>query len=143
MALDIGGRRIGVALSDTLRLLANPLLTITVESRRLAIEQIVRLIATHQVTALVVGLPLTLNGEVGPQAEKVRKFVAELQPQLTIPIYESDERLTSVEAERMLSEQGVKPQDRRRRLDEIAAALILRDWLDVYAPPRRFLSEDE
>ena len=129
MALDLGGRRIGVALSDTTRLLASPLTTIRAEPQATAISRIATLIAHHEVADLVVGLPLTLSGEIGPQARVVQAFVDELRKSVTIPIHLVDERLTSVEAERMMLELGVKREQRRARIDEVAASLILRDFL--------------
>jgi putative Holliday junction resolvase len=132
MALDIGGRRIGVALSDPSRLLASPLTTLRAQPQSLAISQILALVAEHEVIDLVVGLPLTLNGEIGPQAQIVRVFIDELRRQVAIPVYEFDERLTSVEAERMMIEAGLKPQERRARIDEVAASIILRDFLESH-----------
>lgn len=131
MALDIGGRRIGVALSDTTRVLASPLTTLRAEPRATVIAQIAVLITRHEVADLVVGLPLTLSGEIGPQAEIVKGFVEDLRKQVTVPIHLHDERLTSVEAERIMSEMGLKREQRRARIDEMAASIILRDFLDA------------
>lgn len=130
MALDVGGRRIGVAMSDTTRVLASPLTTIRAQPRAGAIAQIVALIASHEVADLVVGLPLTLSGEIGPQAEVIKSFVAELERQVRIPIHLQDERLTTVEAERIMTELGMKREQRQARVDEVAASIILRDFLD-------------
>jgi putative Holliday junction resolvase len=129
MALDLGERRIGVALSDPTRVLASPLTTLRAEPRARAIAQIVELIAQHQVVLLVVGLPLTLSGEIGPQAQTVQNFVDDLRRAVTVPIRMFDERLTSVAAERMMIDMGVKPERRRARIDEVAASIILRDFL--------------
>jgi putative Holliday junction resolvase len=136
MALDVGGRRIGVATSDTLRFLASPLTTIKATPRNQAIAQIIKLITQHEITELVVGLPLTMSGEVGPQAEVVKAFVAELEPHVTIPISLFDERLTSVEAERVMIEMGLKAEQRKARIDEMAASIILRDFLDSHRSAR-------
>ncbi|NOK60359.1 MAG: Holliday junction resolvase RuvX [Chloroflexi bacterium AL-W] len=132
MAIDVGGRRIGVALSDTTRLLASPLTTVHVTAKVSRLQQITELIEQHEVTALVVGLPLTLSGEVGPQAEFVQTFVDELREHLTIPIHLVDERLTTVEAERLMVEMGVKRDRRREQIDAVAASIILRDFLGTY-----------
>lgn len=131
MALDLGGRRIGVALSDATRLLSSPLITLRAQPREAAMEQIAALIARHEVTALVVGLPLTLSGEIGPQAKLVQEFVEALRPRVSVAIHMVDERLTSVEAERMMVEMGIKREQRKARIDEVAASIILRDFLDV------------
>jgi putative Holliday junction resolvase len=130
MALDVGGRRIGVALSDTLRILASPLTTLDARPRAVALACISGLVDKHEVKVLVVGLPLTLSGEIGPQARLVQEFIEELRRLVVVPIYECDERLTSVEAERMMADAGVKPAERRARIDELAATIILRDYLE-------------
>lgn len=131
LALDIGSKRIGVALSDTTRLLASPLTTVRAEPRAAAYEQIAGLVDRHAVTQVVVGLPLTLSGEIGPQAQSVRAFVAELRKRVAVPVDEFDERLTSAEAERMMLDAGIKPAQRRMKIDEIAASIILRDYLEA------------
>jgi putative Holliday junction resolvase len=131
MALDIGGRRIGVALSDTGRVLASPLTTLRAEPRAAAIARIAALAAQHEVAAIVVGLPLTLSGEVGPQAQIVQTFADELRQAVAVPVHLFDERLTSVAAERMMIELGIKPDRRKARIDEVAAAIILQDFLDA------------
>jgi putative Holliday junction resolvase len=113
MALDVGERRIGVALSDPTRMLASPLTTIRAVPRSTALKRILTLIRDYQVTALVVGLPLTMNGDIGPQATLVQQFVDELRPLIDIPIFFVDERLTTVAAERMMIDLKIKPEQRR------------------------------
>lgn len=135
MALDVGGKRIGVAMSDTLRLLASPHSTIKAQPQASAIEKIAALVVQNEVIDLVVGLPLTLNGQVGPQAELIKRFVAELEQRVKVPIHLFDERLTSAEAERVMIEMGLKSEQRRARIDEMAASIILRDYLDSRRPP--------
>ena len=130
MALDIGGRRIGVALSDTTRVLASPLTTLRAEPRPAALAQIRALIAQHEVAELVVGLPLTLSGEIGPQAQLVQAFADELRQVVAVPVHMFDERLTSVAAERMMLDLGIKPERRKARIDEVAASIILQDFLE-------------
>jgi putative Holliday junction resolvase len=130
MALDVGERRIGVALSDPTRMLASPLTTIRAVPRSTAVKRILTLIRDYQVTALVVGLPLTMNGDIGPQATLVQQFVDELRPLIAIPIAFVDERLTTVAAERMMIDLKIKPEQRRARIDEMAASIILQDFLD-------------
>lgn len=130
MALDVGERRIGVALSDPTRMLASPLTTIRAVPRSTALKRILTLIRDYQVTALVVGLPLTMNGDIGPQPTLVQQFVDELRPLIDIPIFFVDERLTTVAAERMMIDLKIKPEQRRARIDEVAASIILQDFLD-------------
>ncbi len=101
------------------------------------------LIATMRVTELVVGLPLTMAGEQGTQAQQVLKFTDELQASLTIPVALFDERLTTVAAERMMLDLGMRPEQRKARIDEVAASIILQDFLDSRRGPARLLSESE
>ena len=131
MALDVGGRRIGIALSDATRTLASPLTTLRAEPRERAFAQIATLAARHEVAELVVGLPLTLNGEIGPQAQVVQRFVEELIRAVGLPVHMFDERLTTVAAERMMVDLGLKPEQRKARIDEVAASIILQDFLEV------------
>lgn len=135
MALDIGGRRIGVAVSDTTRVLALPLTTIPAVPRARAIKRIAELLDRNEVVELVIGLPLTLSGEIGPQAQEVQKFVEELRSSVTVPIHMFDERLTTVAAERMMIDMGVKPDQRKNRIDEVAASIILHDFLAAQGSP--------
>lgn len=130
MALDVGSKRIGVALSDASQFLASPLTTIKAEPQERTLAQIVQLLTLHDVELLVVGLPLTLSGEIGPQARSVEEFVEHLRERTVVPIVLRDERLTSAEAERMLIEAGLKPEKRKQQIDQVAAMLILQDYLD-------------
>jgi putative Holliday junction resolvase len=130
MALDVGGRRIGVALSDTTRVLASPLTTLRAEPRDRVLSEIAALVQRHEVAEVVVGLPLTLSGEIGPQAHAIQLFVERLKGVLTAPIHMFDERLTTVAAERMMVDLGMKPEQRKARIDEVAASIILQDFLD-------------
>ena len=130
MALDVGGRRIGVALSDTTRVLASPLTTLRAEPRDRALSEIAALVQRHEVVEVVVGLPLTLSGEIGPQAHAIQLFVERLKGVLTAPIHMFDERLTTVAAERMMVDLGMRPEQRKARIDEVAASIILQDFLD-------------
>src|SRR5215210_7386594 len=139
MALDMGERRIGVALSDTTRVLATPLTTVRAASRAAALKQIAALVVQHEAMVLVVGLPLTLNGEIGPQAQLVQAFVEELRQVVDVPIHLIDERLTSVAAERMMIDLGIKAEQRKARIDEVAASIILQDFLEA----QRERGEDE
>jgi putative Holliday junction resolvase len=130
MALDVGERRIGVAISDPTRLLATPHSTLHAQPRTVALARIAQLVRENEVAEIVVGLPLTLSGEVGPQAKLVLAFVDDLRGTLDLPLHTFDERLTSVEAERVMSELGLKPEQRKARIDQVAASLILQDFLD-------------
>jgi putative Holliday junction resolvase len=130
MALDVGGRRIGVALSDTTRVLASPLTTLRAEPRDRVLSEIAALVQRHEVAEVVVGLPLTLSGEIGPQAHLIQLFVERLKGVLATPIHMFDERLTTVAAERMMLDLGMKPEQRKARIDDVAASIILQDFHD-------------
>lgn len=130
LGLDVGERRIGVALSDALGRLATPLTTIGAVPRAQAIERIARLCAEHGASELVIGLPLTMRGEIGPQAAEVQRFGEALGQALKLPIHYFDERLTSAAAEQLLREMGVKPEKRKLQIDQVAASIILQDFLD-------------
>jgi len=141
LALDIGQRRIGVAAADDRIRVAIPVATITVEGD--PTDAIARLVQEQQADELVVGLPLSLTGALGPQAQRVQALVEALAARLSIRIHTWDERLTSVEADRRLA--GAKPRGRRRpgaagrasrqagRQDALAAAIILQTYLDSLA----------
>mgnify|MGYP005841134199 CR=1 FL=1 len=130
LGLDVGGRRIGVAISDYGGMIATPLTTLQATPRPRTLEQIAALVQEYEVNEIVVGLPLTLSGEIGPQAQLVQSFVTELEAVLHQSIQFFDERLTTVVAEQMLRDLGVRPEKRKARIDEVAAAIILQDYLD-------------
>lgn len=131
LALDVGERRIGVALSDPTRVLASPLTTLRAQPRARVLGEIAALVQRNEVAEVVVGLPLTLSGEIGPQALIIQAFAAELQQALAVPVHLLDERLTSVAAERMMIDLGLRPEQRKARIDEVAASIILQDFLDA------------
>lgn len=130
LALDVGERRIGVAMSDAEGRIASPLTTLQARPRARSIAQITALVQQHAVDEIVVGLPLTMRGEIGPQAQVVKSFVAELEAALGRSVCLFDERLTTFVAEQMLRDMGLKPEKRKARIDEIAASIILQDYLD-------------
>lgn len=130
LGLDVGERRIGVALSDASGRLATALTTIAATPHGQALAQLARLSAKYAVCEIVVGLPLTLRGEIGPQAALVQRFAASLEQALQLPIHLVDERLTSAAAEQLLRDLGLKPEKRKQQIDQVAAALILQDFLD-------------
>ncbi|NJN18358.1 MAG: Holliday junction resolvase RuvX [Oscillochloris sp.] len=130
LGLDVGSRRIGVAISDFNGLLAAPLTTIKAEPPERALERIIGLAREREVNAIVIGLPLTLRGEIGPQAEIVRRFGDTLAAAIDLPLHYFDERLTSSAAEQMLRDMGMKAEKRRQQIDQVAASIILQDFLD-------------
>jgi putative Holliday junction resolvase len=130
LALDVGDVRIGVALSDETETLASGLVTLRSLGPRKDAQQVASLVREHAVGELVVGLPLRLDGTLGPQAEKVMAFVERLRRVLRVPVLTRDERLTSVEAGERLREAGVRGRARKARLDQAAACLVLQEVLD-------------
>lgn len=131
LALDIGNRRIGVAVSDELGLTAQPVLTL--ERRRNPREDLRslgRLARKYAVAAIVVGNPLHLSGDVSRQAKKTQAFAAQLGELTGLPIHLWDERLTTREAHQILYEAGHARQQHRRVVDQVAATLILQSFLE-------------
>lgn len=135
LGLDVGDRRIGVALSDETGLLASPLCTLQRVGPRKDVQAVVALVRAHGAGEIVVGLPYNLDGTLGPQAEKVRAFGASLQAAARVPVRYRDERLTTVEAEQILSERNVPWQRRKGLVDQVAAVLILQEYLDHQKHP--------
>ncbi len=128
LGLDVGDVRIGVALSDPLGILASPLTIITRTDEKSDTEIIVEIIRQNQVGRLVVGLPLSMDGSLSRQAEKVRAFVTELSRHTDVPVKFQDERLSTVSAKRII--RGVRKTSKGTRYDAVAAALILQSYLD-------------
>jgi putative pre-16S rRNA nuclease len=130
MGLDVGDKRIGVALSDEGAVLATPRETLVRQSNKKDITRLVDLAQKQQVGEILVGMPYFLDGSSGPQAEKVSRFVDALRAGTEIPVTIWDERLTTVAAEEILAENGVPSAERRAVIDKVAAAVILQSYLD-------------
>ena len=131
LGLDVGDKRIGVAISDPEQILASPLSAIMRDDDKEAIDAIIELVTRHEVQRIVVGLPYSLDGNVGRQANKVMAFVERLSSKCTEANIETrDERLSTVAAERLLAEAGTKRNAVRLRRDAAAAAFILQGYLD-------------
>jgi putative Holliday junction resolvase len=130
MALDVGKVRIGVALSDPLGYTAQPLLTLWRKSRGEDLRSLLRLIRKHEVARIVVGNPLHMSGDLSPWAAKVQQFAEELRTRSALPVELWDERLSSVAAHEILDEAGHDRRDRKHVIDQVAAVVILRDWME-------------
>ncbi len=130
MALDVGDKRIGVALSDPLQILASPLQTIARTSDEYALHEITGLVNKYEVEKLIIGMPYSLDGTTGPQAEKVLSFKDKISAQIAIEIVLQDERLSSVTADQKLKETGRKSARLKEKIDAAAAAVILQSYLD-------------
>ena len=131
MALDVGRVRVGVALSDPLGYTAQPLLTLWRKSRGEDLRSLMRLIRKHEVAAIVVGNPLHLSGDVSPWAAKVQEFAEALRERSGLPLELWDERLSSVEAHAILDEAERDRRDRKDVIDQVAAVVILRGWMEA------------
>ena len=131
LALDHGSRRIGVAVSDEMKIIATPLEYIPAEPMDKVIERIRQLIQGKEVELILIGMPRNMDGTLGPAAETVNAFIAALQPAIATPIKKWDERLTSVMANRALLEGNVRRQDRKEKVDKMAAAILLQSYLDA------------
>lgn len=129
LGLDVGDVRIGVAVSDVLGSGAHPLCTLTRTNRQRDIIAIGDLVSIHNVERIVIGLPISLDGTIGTQAEKVQKFGARLSEGLDVPVEFLDERFTTSEAEEILDRIEMNPKERKKIIDQVAAVIILDEYL--------------
>jgi len=133
LALDVGKRRIGVAISDELGLTAQGLETLQRKNNREDYAALTRVAAEKGVSLILVGNPVNMSGNEGRQAEWVRQFAEALSAHTGLPVKMWDERLTTVEAERVLRQSGISIQKRARAVDRLAAVLLLQSYLDALA----------
>jgi putative Holliday junction resolvase len=131
LALDIGSRRIGIAISDPTELLARSLPLLRRTNLAADLASLRATVQGEGAERIVVGLPLTLEGEVGPQAEETLYFVGHLRAAVTVPLETWDERYTTVLAAQALRSQGIKARRQRDRIDSAAAAVLLQHYLDT------------
>ena len=134
LALDPGTRRIGIALSDELKTIAQPLEFILAEPLDNVLARLTELVREREVELILVGMPRNMDGTYGPAAQRVQEFVAALKAALTVPIRTWDERLTSAQANRVLIAGNVRRQKRKEKVDQMAAAILLQSYLDSLAP---------
>lgn len=130
LGLDIGDKRIGVAMSDPDEILASPLTTIPRDDDEKAISAIQELVGKHGVQKIIAGLPYSMNGAVGIQASKVIAFIAKLTEGIKINIETWDERLSTVAAQRLMAQANSRGREAKLRRDAAAAAFILQGYLD-------------
>jgi putative Holliday junction resolvase len=130
LGIDYGQRRIGLAVSDPLGILATGLPTIVYQTLPDALDQIEKIISDYQVCEVVVGLPLNLKGEEGGAAQQTRRFIEELRKRLALAISVWDERFTSRLAQRTLKTIGKSPSRNREKIDKLSATLMLQNYLD-------------
>lgn len=131
MALDIGTKRVGVAMSDEMGWTAQPLEVVPRRPEAGFVRRVKELIDQHQVRRLILGLPVRLDGTVGPEAQAVLQLAERLKTEIDVPIETWDERLTTTEAEDVLLEADVSRKKRKQVIDKIAAALILKSYLEA------------
>lgn len=129
LALDLGEKRIGLAVSDPLGITAQGIPTIERTGMTEDIRSILEVIEKYEVCELVIGLPKNMNATLGPSARKVMAFKEHLESQIRLPIILWDERLTTVSAERSLLEGDLSRRKRKKKIDQVAAQLILQDYL--------------
>jgi putative Holliday junction resolvase len=137
LALDVGHKRIGVALSDPLNITAQGLTTLSRRTIEEDLEAIRLLVEHHEVEAVVVGLPVRTDGSMGPEAAAVQQFIDELASAVGCPVHPWDERFTTAQAERALLEGRVRRAKRKELRDQVAATLLLQNYLDAHpeTPP--------
>lgn len=133
LALDHGTKRIGVAISDEMKMIAQPLEYIPAEPFAAFLERLKHLLREKEVELVLVGMPRNMDGSYGPAALKVQEFVAALKAAVTVPIKTWDERLTSALANRFLLQGNVRRDQRKEKVDKMAAAILLQSYLDSLA----------
>ena len=131
LALDPGTKRIGVAVSDETKTIAQPLEWIPAEPFAGFIERFRQILAEKEVDLVLIGLPRNMNGTYGPAAQKAEAFAAALKGAITIPIKMRDERLTTLQANKMMIQGKVRRDKRKDKVDQMAAALLLQSYLDA------------
>lgn len=130
LGLDIGSKRIGIAMSDELGFTAQGMETLISKGDEADIERIALLVQDFGVSEVVVGMPYNMNGTEGPQAQKVKALMERISKRIAAPVYEWDERLSTAAADRALLEADMSRAKRRKVVDKIAAVLILQGYLD-------------
>jgi putative holliday junction resolvase len=131
LGLDVGSRRIGLAISDPLGITAQGLDTIQRQNKRLDFEQLERVLRQYEVAEIVIGLPLRMSGAEGTQAEKMQAFAEAIRRRFQLPVHLWDERLSSAQANRLLRETDMSIKRRGAVVDQMAAVLILQSWMDA------------
>lgn len=136
LGIDMGKRRIGVAVSDPMGMLARPVQTVHSVSLNVDVARICEIARELEAELIVVGDPLHMNGDPSTMSSRARKFGETLHKVSGLPVEYCDERLTSVEAERILRQSGVPPKKMRGQIDAVAASVILQSYLNTRNPPR-------
>lgn len=130
--MDVGDRRIGIALSDPLKMIANPYETLFRSDLKSDIAHIVDIVSKSDVELIVSGLPMSLSSGENEQTKKTREFIKVLKQHTDVPIKFADERFTTVSAEKVLIEGGMRRENRKQVIDKVAATIILQNYLDYH-----------
>ena len=130
LSIDFGDKRVGIALSDVLKIIAKPFDTIENKSNKFVIDEILNLADEKNVEKIIIGLPLTMKGKHSIQTQKVLDFIDLFKKNTSIPIIKYDERLSSLEAKKSLIKQGIKTGHNKSEVDKTAAAIFLQSYLD-------------
>lgn len=130
LGIDLGEKRIGLALSDELKFLASPLMVYERVDQQADLTFFQKLVKEKSVSEIVLGLPANMDGSLGPKARQAREFKTQLETHTKIPVHLFDERLTTVEAERVLIDAGMRREKRKEMKDKLAAVLILQGYLN-------------
>jgi putative holliday junction resolvase len=136
LGLDIGKRRIGVAVSDPLGMVARPVQTVQSVSLNVDVARIAGIARELEAELIVIGDPIHMSGDPSTMSGRARKFGEQLAQLSGLPVVYCDERLTTVEAQRILQDSGVQPKKARQQIDAVAAAVILQSYLNTQKPPR-------
>ena len=131
LALDPGTKRVGVAVSDETKTIAQPLEWIPAEPFADFLERLKQILIEKEIDLVLIGLPRNMDGSLGPAAQKAEAFAAALRAAITVPIKMRDERLTSLQANKILIQGGVRRDKRKEKVDKMAAALLLQSYLDA------------
>lgn len=134
LGLDVGSKTIGVAVSDALKLTAQGLTTIIWDEHDMssADDELLSIIQEHEISEIVIGLPKHMNGSLGERGEISQIYARRLEREFSLPVHLLDERLTTVEAERILIEGDVSRKKRKEVIDKMAAVIILQNYLERY-----------
>ena len=132
MGIDYGIRKIGVAISDPLKIISYPYKTIDIKKTPDYISEIKKIVGEKQIESIVVGYPITLSGNISAQTKITEDFINKIESVLNIPIYKCDGRLSSQEAKRYLRQQNIKIGHNKEKVDQMSASLILRQFLSSY-----------
>ncbi len=130
LALDHGTKRIGIAVSDELKMIAQPLEFVPAEPLTKFLERLKEVLRDKEVELILVGMPRNMDGSYGPAAAKAKEFVEAVKQAVNVPVQTWDERLTTVQANRLLIQGGVRREKRKEKVDKMAAAILLQSYLD-------------